>query len=103
MHTTASSGSERKISFPSGVWLTVTRGLLRKRCRSTAALGALISVTSTVAVGHAGAAQVTLEGLPAQAVADAPQNVSAVVRDSFRNVVTDYAGTLRSTTTDAQA
>ena len=59
--------------------------------------------TADVEVRHAGAVQVTLEGLPALVVVDVPQNVTATVRDAFGNAVTDYAGTLRFTNSDPQA
>ncbi|MFL5312619.1 MAG: beta strand repeat-containing protein [Myxococcales bacterium] len=63
----------------------------------------LLPATVSVIVGHASAARVTLEGLPPLAVVDVSQNVTVTVRDAFGNPVTDYAGTLHLTSSDAQA
>src|SRR5467141_721778 len=56
-----------------------------------------------VAVSPGTAARLTLEGLPAQVVVDAIQNVTVTVRDTFDNPVTDYAGTIRFASSDARA
>src|SRR5712664_3164853 len=63
----------------------------------------LPAVLANVAVHEAGAAQVKLEGLPAQVTADAIQTITVRVRDALGNAVTDYAGTLRFANTDREA
>ena len=63
----------------------------------------LPAVQAGVSVHEAGAAQVKLEGLPAQVSVDAIQNVTVRVCDALGNTVTDYAGTLRFANTDGQA
>jgi hypothetical protein len=63
----------------------------------------LPAANATVAVAHAAAGQVTLEGLPAQVAVDSGQTLTVRVRDAFGNLVTEYAGTLRFTSTDAAA
>ncbi len=62
----------------------------------TGAAGSLV-------VGHAAAAKVTLEGLPASVTVDTDQVVTVTVRDAFANPITDYAGTLHFVLTDAAA
>jgi len=63
----------------------------------------LPAAMASVSVHEAAAAQVRLEGLPAQVTADAIQNVTVRVCDAMGNTVTDYAGTLRFANTDGQA
>ncbi len=63
----------------------------------------LPSATASVVVAPAGAARVTLEGLPGQVVVDLPQSLTVTVRDRFGNAATDYAGTLHFTSDDPQA
>ena len=69
----------------------------------TVSTATLPSASATALVRPAAAAKVTLEGLPASVVAGDRSNVTVTVRDAFGNVATDYSGTLRFTTTDAQA
>jgi len=63
----------------------------------------LQAATSTVAVGNAPAAQLTLEGLPPQVVVDAVQSVTVTVRDRFGNPVPDYTGIIHFTSSDPLA
>jgi hypothetical protein len=63
----------------------------------------LQAASSTVAVGNAPVAQLTLEGLPPQVVVDAVQKVTVTARDAFGNTVPDYTGTIRLTSSDPRA
>jgi len=69
----------------------------------TVSSAGLQSATSTVVVGHAAAAHLTLQGLPQQVVADAIQSVTVTVRDAFGNPVPEYTGTIHFTNSDPQA
>ena len=79
--------------------------VLKKAATSsiTVGSGTLTAATTNVIVIHGGAVQLTLQGLPGQVVIDTLQSVTATVRDAFANTVTDYAGTIHFTNSDAQA
>ncbi len=59
--------------------------------------------TGSLVVGHAAAARVTLEGVPANVTVDTDVVVTVTVRDTFANPITDYAGTLHFVLTDGAA
>ena len=65
--------------------------------------GAVTGASSAMSVKHAGAAKVTLEGVPTSVQVDTAVVVTVTVRDAFSNPVTDYAGTLHFLLTDGAA
>jgi hypothetical protein len=68
-----------------------------------ASVSSLTATTGDIAVKWAAASHIAIDGLPAEAVADDALSATVTVKDSFGNVVQDYAGTLHFVLTDAAA
>ncbi|NOK33634.1 hypothetical protein HMI49_10530 [Corallococcus exercitus] len=69
----------------------------------TATAGALTKDSQSFTVGAGAAAKLVLAALPASVSAGASNDVTVSVMDAFGNRLTDYAGTVHFTSSDAQA